>query len=77
MTPDERDRLTRLEVAGNERGDDIKEIKELLKGMDGRLTNLERVAASGGGALRSALVIGGLIGWAVGIVIAVISMFRH
>lgn len=77
MTPDERDRLTRLEVAGNERGDDIKEIKDLLKGMDGRLTNLEQVAARGGGALHSALVIGGLIGWAVGLAVAIISMFRH
>ncbi len=77
MTPEERDRLTILEVAGKERGDDIKEIKELLLKMDSRLTTLEKVAATGGGALKTALMLGGVIGWVVGPILALIALFKH
>lgn len=77
MTPDERDRLTRLEVGGDERGADIKEIKDLLTRMDSRMSSLERVAASGNGALRTALVIGGIVGWVIGLIVAVIAIFKH
>ncbi len=77
MNPDERDRLARVEEQGRERGDDIKEIKDLLKGMSDRLAHLERVAATGNGALRTAFIVGGVIGWLVGLAVSIVAVFRH
>lgn len=77
MTPDERDRLTRLEVRGNERGEDIREIKDLLTNMDRRLSKIEHIASSGNGALKTSFVIGGVVGWVLALVVSIIAIFKH
>lgn len=69
MTPDERDRLTRVEEATKDARDDIKEIKESIK-------KLERIASQGKGALHSALFLGGILGWVAGIGITIFQMFK-
>lgn len=76
MTPEERDRLTRVEEGIGSVRDDIKEIKQLLSALDARMTHLEHVAATGNGALRTSLYIGGILGWAVGLLVAVAGLFR-
>jgi len=76
MTPEERDRLTLSEEGVREVRGDIKEIKDILMALDRRMTHLEQVAATGNGALRTSLYIGGIIGWVIGLAVAVISLIK-
>ena len=76
MTPEERDRLTVVEVKSDERSSDIKEIKALLQKMDGRLTSLEKVAATGGGALKTAFIVGSMVAWVVGLAVMITGLFK-
>lgn len=70
MTPSTSERVTRLEERSKSRDEDIKEIKEAIKG-------LETIASRGKGALGSALFIGGVLGWFVSIAVAIYAAFRH
>lgn len=50
--------------------DDVSEIKTSLKA-------LEKIAAQGGGAFNAILLVGGLIGWILGIGATLYALFRH
>lgn len=76
MTPEERDRLTRAESDTKNVRDDVREIKQFLMTMDGRMAKMEKVAASGNGAFHMILIIGGFIGWIAALSISIASMFR-
>ena len=69
MTPEERDRLTRVEQEMRDVRDDVHEIKESLK-------KLEAIAAAGNGAFRTVLIVGGFLGWAVGIIMGLIAYVK-
>lgn len=68
MSPAER--LAVLETEVRQVRDDLHEMRASLKA-------IEKIASSGNGALRAVLIIGGAIGWLVGIALAVIAMFRQ
>lgn len=48
---------------------DVSEIKASLKA-------LEKIAAQGGGAFHTILIIGGIIGWMVGVGASIYALFR-
>lgn len=66
----EPERLTALEVEMRAVQADLREIKESVK-------SLEKIAAQGGGAFNAILLVGGLIGWLVGIIAGIYTLFRH
>jgi hypothetical protein len=70
MTPEEVTRLATLEAEMKDVRDDVREIKSSLKA-------LETIAASGNGALRTAFLVGGVIGWFAMIAVAIIGLFKH
>lgn len=70
MTPEEVTRLATLEAEMKDVRDDVREIKASLK-------SLEAIAASGNGALRTAFLVGGVIGWFAMIAVALAGLFKH
>jgi hypothetical protein len=67
MTAPDGERLARLEAENEAIRKDILEIKDFLKAQTVTLQGLKDIAARGGGALHAILMLGGLIGWIVGI----------
>ena len=67
MSATEAERLAVLETEMKDVRRDVADIKASLK-------SLEAIASKGGGALHAILMLGGLIGWLVGIVGAVYAM---
>jgi len=63
------ERLATLEAEMRNVSDDVAEIKASLK-------VLERIAARGGGAFHTILLIGGFLGWLAGTSAAIYAMFR-
>lgn len=49
---------------------DVSEIKASLKA-------LEKIAAQGGGAFHTILIIGGFLGWLIGMGASFYALFRH
>lgn len=64
------ERLATLESEMKAVQSDVREIKESLKA-------LEKIAAQGGGAFNAILMVGGLIGWIVGVGAALYAALRH
>lgn len=65
----EAERLATLESEMRDVKSDLAEIKASLK-------TLETIAARGGGAFHSVLLIGGLIGWLIGIIAPIYAAFH-
>jgi hypothetical protein len=70
MSASDVERLARLEAEMLSVRGDVGEIKASLK-------SLERIAAQGGGAFHTILIIGGFLGWLVGMGASFYAMFRH
>lgn len=70
MSPEELTRLATVEAEMREVRDDVREMKQSLK-------TLEAIAARGGGALNTALWLGGILGWFIGVAVAIASIFKH
>lgn len=70
MSATDAERLAVLESENRAMMRDIYEIKESVK-------SLEKIAAQGGGAFNAILLVGGLIGWIVGIGGAIYALFKH
>lgn len=70
MSASDVERLARLEAEMLAVKDDVSEIKTSLKA-------LEKIAAQGGGAFNAILLVGGLIGWILGIGATLYALFRH
>lgn len=64
MTPDERDRLTRLEV-------EVEQLTDRLKNMDGKLDQLVTAASMGKGAWWIIIKLGGVLAFISYVVIQV------
>jgi hypothetical protein len=64
MTISDVERLARLEAEMTNVQNDVSEIKASLKA-------LEKIAAQGGGAFNAILLVGGLVGWLIGVGAAV------
>lgn len=64
------ERLATLESEMRGVKQDVSDIKASLKA-------LEKIAASGGGAFHAILMLGGMIGWLVGLGVAVYSALHH
>lgn len=67
-TPEER--LATLEAEMRNVSDDVRDIKASLKA-------LERIAAQGGGAFHTILIIGGVMGWLGTLALSIYTLFRH
>jgi prefoldin subunit 5 len=65
----EGEKIAALEVEMREVRSDVGEIKTSIK-------SLEKIAAQGGGALHTILIIGGFIGWLAGIGTALYAIFH-
>lgn len=63
------ERLATLEAEMRNVQTDVSEIKASLKA-------LETIAARGGGAFNAILMVGGLIGWVIGVAVAALAMMR-
>ena len=70
MSASDVERLARLEAEMLAVKDDVSEIKTSLKA-------LEKIAAQGGGAFNAILLVGGRIGWILGIGATLYALFRH
>lgn len=70
MSAIDAERLAVLESENRAMMRDIYETKESVK-------SLEKIAAQGGGAFNAILLVGGLIGWIVGIGGAIYALFKH
>lgn len=70
MTKTLSERVAIMEERSTNRDQDIADIKASIKA-------LEDIALKGKGALGTALFIGGIIGWFVGIGISLYALFRH
>lgn len=70
MTPEELTRLATLEAEMRDVRDDVREIKDSLKA-------LEKIAASGNGALKTAFVVGGGLGWLMTFIVSIVAVFKH
>lgn len=77
VTPDERDRLVKVEIEMREVRSDVKDIKGDIKTLAESLKKLEAIAATGNGGLRTALFIGGILGWVMSFVLGLVAIFRH
>lgn len=69
MSASDVERLARLEAEMLSVRGDVGEIKASLKA-------LERIAAQGGGAFHTILLIGGFLGWLAGTSAAIYAIFR-
>lgn len=69
MSASDVERLARLEAEMLAVNSDVSEIKASLKA-------LEKIAAQGGGAFHTILIIGGIIGWMVGVGASIYALFR-
>lgn len=63
------ERLATLEAEVHSIKDNVGEIKLSLKA-------LEKIAAQGGGAFNAVLMLGGLIGWLVGVGVTLYAIFH-
>lgn len=70
MPAPEQERLATLEAEMKSVQSDISEIKASLK-------SLEKIAAQGGGAFHAVLMLGGLVGWVVGVAVAIYAALRQ
>lgn len=71
MKQEERDRLTRVEESSKSGHHRLDGVENEIKSINLSIKNLEAIANGGQGAFKSALFIGGLIGWLVGIGVAI------
>ncbi len=69
MSASDVERLARLEAEMLAVKSDVSEIKASLKA-------LEKIAAQGGGAFHTILIIGGVIGWVGMFCVSVYALFR-
>lgn len=72
----EGERIAALEVRTQAIREDISDVKSEISAIKNDLTELKKIAQQGGGAFHAIVILGGLVGWMVGILAGVAEMVR-
>ena len=72
----EGERIAALEVRTQAIREDIADIKSEIALIKKDLTDLKKIAQQGGGAFHAIVLLGGLVGWLIGLLLAIIEIVR-
>ncbi len=70
------ERIAALEVRTQAIREDIADVKSEISSIKNDLTELKKIAQRGGGAFHAIVILGGLVGWLVGILAGIAEMLR-
>lgn len=70
------ERIAILEERSLDIKEDVTAIKEEIEAIKKRLDKLDKIAQQGGGAFHAILLLGGLIGWLIGVVAGILEVSR-
>ncbi len=70
------ERIAALEVRTQAIREDIADVKSEISSIKNDLTDLKKIAQQGGGAFHAIVILGGLVGWLVGILAGIAEMLR-